>query len=82
MGRLTELGDKDKELKLEERLIASTNYVTMARAQQLYRNEIVRCCKEKHKENLHFNHSEFVLTFNYIQNLSMPYFREEQPGNT
>ena len=81
IGRLTEPGDKDEELELEERLIASANHVTMARAQRLYRNEIVRRCKEKHKENLHFNYSDFALTFDYIQNLGVPYFREEQPGD-
>ena len=82
MDKLTEPGEEEEDLELEDRLLASALHMTMAKAQHLYRNEMVRWYKEKYKENLHFNYSEFVLTFDYIQNLGIPHFREEQPGDT
>ena len=42
---------------------------------------MVRYYKDKYKQILYFNYDKFIITFDYVQNLSIPYFREEFSSN-
>ena len=66
----------------EEDLLRSAQHITQARAQRLYANEMVRLAKLDKTQNLPFYCSRFVFTFDYAQNLSLPHYGEEQPGDT
>ena len=54
----------------------------MARAQRTHANKCIRLARNDNTENLHFNRSRFVITFDYAQNLGLPHFGDEQPGDT
>lgn len=53
----------------------------MAYAQRIFANEKVRIAKLSKEQNLHFNHSNYTITFNFAQNLELPHFGEKQPGD-
>ena len=80
---LTENESSDtEENRNDQYIVDSAAHIRQARAQRVYCNEKVRICKQNKQENLHFNCSNFVITFDFAQNLQLPYFGEEQPGDT
>ena len=65
-----------------ESLAESATHIRQARAQRVYSDDKIRQCKEDYKNNLHFNRSNYVITFDFAQNLQLLHFGEEQPGDT
>ena len=62
---------------MEDRIVSFAFYVTMAKAQRLHCNEIVRYCKDKYEQNSHLNHSEFVIAFDCAQTLDISHFKKK-----
>ena len=58
-------------------MLLLAQHIIAAKAQQLNVNEAVRLAKEAKEMNLPFNHSRYILTFDYAQNLSLLHFEEE-----
>ena len=80
---LTENESSDDEDDTNNQYILdSATHMRQARAQRVCSNEKIRICKESKKQNLHFYRSNYVITFDCAQNLQLPYFGEEQPGDT
>ena len=74
---LTEPNDEANGINLESNLLRSAAHIAMARAQCAHANEHVRLARKDNTENLHFNRSRFVITFDYAQNLGLPHFGDE-----
>ena len=79
---LAEPNDEADEINIESNLLRGAAHIAMARAQRTHVNECVRLARKDNTENLHFNRSRFAITFDYAQNLGLPYFGDEQPGDT
>lgn len=62
-------------------IVDSATHIRQARAQRVRSNEKVRVCEKNFKENLHFYRSNYAITFDFAQNLALPRFGDEQPGD-
>lgn len=56
-------------------------HATQSRAKHACVNKRVIITKEYEKDNLHFNHSNFAITFDFAQYLELLNFRGEEPGD-
>ena len=74
--------DDDDDVANEEAILDSDRHFTQTRTQKVYANEQVRLAKKYYEESLHFNRSNYEITFDYAQKLQLPYFGGEQPGDT
>ena len=81
-NELTEPTDDADDIQLESNLLRSAAHIAQARAQRTYVNECIRLAKQDYTDNLYFYCRRFVITFDYAQNLGIPHFGDEQPGDT
>ena len=58
-------------------MLDATLYIIKARAQRAHANDQVRLVKKYYEENLCFNRSNYVITFDHAQNFQLSHFGEE-----
>ena len=67
----------DDNMLLEDYLLQLANHVKMVRTQQSQYNKAIRLARKSKIGNLNFNHSNFSITVDYVQNLALFHFSNE-----
>ena len=66
----------------EEELLKAAKHVERARAQQLLFNQLIEEALKHKTENVTHSQRTYMRVGNYCQNLELPFFGAEQPGDT